>query len=1061
MQCSRCRHENGGEAKFCQECGAGLTLNGVAPPPAAIAGDRRQVAVLFADISGYTAQCARSDPEQIQAMLGRFFDAMDHVVEAYGGRVFDRAGDAVMAVFGAPKAHGNDAQRAIRAGLDMHAAAAGLSDCDGEPLRLHIGVASGEVVAAMISGGGKAKYSVTGDAVNLAARLDALASAGETLISDALYRTVAAVVDAQAMGVCVVKGFSAPVAVWKVRALRAAPAERSPFVGRQEELAQILGALDRVRATQTGSIIFVRGDAGIGKSRLVAELRARANLQGFDVPFGQVLDFGVGKGQDAVPTVLKAVLEVPLPDDEPARRFSVQRAIEHGLIAGDEELFINDLLDVEQPPALKAIFDALDNATRWRRSGETLAAVLQRVAARRPLLVTIEDLHWASAELLRHLATLALAAAQSPIILVLTSRDDAASVDGSWLAHVPGSPVITLDLAPLRQQEAQLLARELVEEWSEFALQCIERAEGNPLFLEELLRGMPASAEPRVPPTIQSLILERMDRLSPQNRVALQAASVLGKRFSEKDLRAVAAEPEYRCDALVGAELIRADGMNYAFAHALIQEAVYSSTLKSRRRELHRRCAQWFGEGEPVLHAEHLDRAADPEAAQAYLVASRQEAGRFRFDAALRLVERGTELASTQTVGCALALLQGEMLRETGQSKESIVAFRRALDLADEDRQRCRAWMGIAAGHRVTGEIALAMEALSHAQPIAEQLGLAVECSRIHHTRGNLHFAQGDVQSCAAEHRQALDLAQNSQNAECEVHALGGMADAHYAQGRMLTALTYFRRCVKIAAEHGWIGIETSNRCMVAVCLWYQSALDEATQELRRACADAQRIGVVPAQILALDTLAILLSEAGRFDETEEVCMRGLALARPAGSRRYESLLLWNLSTVYLARGDLDEARKHLEVALDLARQTGLGSLGPAIYGRLARAAPGPIERAEALLNGAALLKEPCLAHAPLLFYRDAIEATIAAGDWDQTLGYVAALEEFVRAEPLPWALLIVARARALTDAATGADHRQAMGRLRQLREEVAAAGWGCALAAVDAVSARLSVREP
>jgi len=1068
MQCVRCQHANRADAKFCQECGSALMPVSEAGPHAnfhaaadlaAMAGDRRQAAVLFADISGYTALCARSDPEQVQAMLGRFFDAMDDVVEAYGGRVFDRAGDAVMAVFGAPKAHSNDAQRAVRAGLDMHPAAAKVMDCEGQPLCLHIGVASGEVVAAVISGGGKARYSVTGSAVNLAARLDALASSGETLISDALYRTVAAIVDAEVMGECVVKGLAAPVPVWKVRALRAAPVARSAFVGREAELAQALATLDTVRAARIGMTLVVRGDAGIGKSRLVEELRSRARLQGFGVPLGQVLDFGVGKGQDAMPAVLKAVLEVPAFADETARPLTLRRAIERGLIAGDEELFVNELLDVEQPHALKSIFDAMDHATRQRRTGETICAVLQRVAALRPLVVTIEDVHWASAELLRHLAALAQAAAQSPLLLVLTSRIEADPLNAAWHSSVHGSPVLTIDLAPLRPQDSHRLARGLAEEPSAFALKCIERAEGNPLFLEQLLRATPGSDEPTVPPTIQSLILERMDTLPRPDRVALQAAAVLGKRFTLADLRAVGGEPQYGCDALLGADMVRADGMDYLFAHALIQEAVYASTLKSTRRALHRQCAKWFGEREPVLQAEHLDRADDPDAAQAYLLASRQEADRFRFDAALALAERGVELAPAPTVGCALALLRGELLRETGRSKESIVAFRRAVDLASQDEQRCRAWMGVAAGHRVTGELALAMEALSHAQPIAERIGLVVERSRIHHTRGNLYFAEGKVAACNAEHQQALELAQRSQNAECELHALGGMADAHYAHGRMLSALAHYRRCVKIGAEHAWIGVEASNRCMVAVCLWFRNVLGEAIQELEQACADAQRIGVVPVQIFALDTLAIVLSEAGRFDETEQACLRGLALARPAGSRRYESLLLWNLATVHLARGERDAARQHLGVALDLARQTGLGSLGPAIFGRLARAAPGPSERAQALLDGEALLKQPCLAHAHLGFYRDAIEASIAADEWEQTLRYACALESFVRAEPLPWALLIAARARALRDAAFDARGLRSSGRLQRLREDVVAAGWGSALPAIDAAVARRPLR--
>ena len=1065
-------------AKFCPECGVAVRVEGLTEElasglrtrqlpkdttaPDFASADRRQAVVLFADISGYTAQCSRSDAEQVQAMLGAFFDAMDKVVEYYGGKVFDRAGDAVMAVFGAPMAHGNDAERAIRAGLAMHTAAAGLIDCDGQPLRLHIGIASGEVVAAVISGGGKSKYSVTGDPVNLAARLDALASSGETLISQALYEAVSAIVDAEALDERAVKGLAAPVAVWKVRGLRSTPAERSPFVGRHAESVQVMGALDAVRDTGTGMTILVRGDAGIGKSRLVDECRARAKLTGFDTPSGQVLDFGVGKGQDAIPSVLKAVLEVMAPDDDAARRSAVQRAIERGLVTSDEELFVNELLDLSQPPALKAIFDAMDNASRVRRSGETLGAVLRRAAGRRPSLVSIEDIHWGSSDLLRYLAAVTLAAAQSPMILILTSRIEGDPLDKAWRTSIHGSPLLTIDLTPLRPQDARALARELVEESSRFAVQCIARAEGNPLFLEQLLRAKRENETLDIPPTIQSLVLERMDRLASGDRLSLQAASVIGKRFSLESLQAIAGGPKVHCDALVAADLIRPDGSDFLFAHALIQEAVYSSTLKSRRRELHQSAAKWFGDAEPVLYAEHLDRADDPGAAQAYLAAAKLEAERFRYDTALRLADRGIALAartpaSGRPAACDLALLQGDVLREVGRSKDSIVAFQSALDLAEHDLQRCRAWMGIAAGNRITGDFSVAMEALKSAQPIAEQLGLGVECSRIHHTRGNLYFAQGNAKACEEEHRLALEHAVQSQSAECEVHALSGLGDAQYAQSRMRSALDYFRRCVELCAGRAWIRIEGPNRCMVGHCLWYENELGAAIEEVQRACADAQAFGVVPVQVFAQTSLSQFLTEAGRFDEAEQACIRGLALARMAQSRRYESTVLLFLAEVRLQQSNPHQARQHLDEALDLANQTGLGFIGAPIYARLARTAIDAGERAQALMKGEALLKEPGLSHCHLWFYRDAIEASVAAAEWDDALRYADALEDFVRSEPLPWADLIAARARALRDVAMDGRGPAALTRLKQVRRDVAEAGVGWALAAVDAVLARFS----
>jgi tetratricopeptide (TPR) repeat protein len=530
---------------------------------------------------------------------------------------------------------------------------------------------------------------------------------------------------------------------------------------------------------------------------------------------------------------------------------------------------------------------------------------------------------------------------------------------------------------------------------------------------------------------------------------------VIGKRFSLANLRGVGAEPRLNCDVLVGADLVRPDGADFLFAHALIQEAVYASTLKSRRRELHHAAACWFGAAEPVLRAEHLDRADDPGAAQAYLDAARLDAARFRLDAALRLAERGSEVATAAGLadtGCELALLRGEALREIGRSQESIAAFQSALALATQDPDRCRAWMGVAAGHRVTGDFDAAMQALNAAQPIAEQLGLAIECSRIHHTRGNLHFAQGQTADCEAQHALALEYAERSADVECQAQALSGLGDALYARGRTRSALPYFRRSVALSG--GQIRISGPNRCMVGHCLWYENELAAAIGEGRSASDDAQRFGIVPAHMFAQVTLTQLLVEAGRFDEAEATCAQALTLARRAGSRRYESTMLLSGAELSIRRGDVTQAALDLGLALDLARQTGTGFIGAALHARLARVVAKPDGRAQALADGEALLKETGLAHCHFWFYRDAIEATLSAGEWPQAMRYADALEAFVRAEPLPWAALVVERARALAGVAQSSGDASAVARLVQVREAVAAAGFGWALAGIDAAPA-------
>jgi len=1105
-RCACCGHELGARAKFCSQCGtpAADAASPVVPAPgpaakpagvsAAIDGaasrvpsatrpgsaapdpanaDRRQVAVLFADITGYTALCARSDPEQIQEMLGHFFDAMDSVVESHGGRVIDRAGDAVMAVFGAPIAHGNDALRSVHAALAMHRAASGMADCDGAPLALHIGIAKGEVVAAEIGGGGKPKYSITGDPVNLAARLDALAHAGETLISDALHREVAAAVEASPVGEQAVKGFAAPVALWRVKGLREARGERLPFVGRQSELKQLLGALDAVRETGVGATLLVRGDAGIGKSRLVEEFQTRARDLGFDTLSAQVLDFGVGKGQDAIATLLKALLQLGPLADETQRSAALQAARGRGLVSDEDLLFVNEWLDLPQPDGLAAIFEAMDNATRLQRAGAALGALLQRAAAARAQLLLIEDIHWASPELMRQVAAVTRAAARAPLVLLLTSRIEGDPLDKTWRASVHGSAFMTIDLAPLRPREARLLAGGLVEASSRFALLCIERAEGNPLFLEQLLRnaraGETPGVAPAVPPTIQSLVLERMDRLAAPDRAALQTAAVIGKRFSLANLRGVGGVPDADCEVLMAADLVRPDGSDFLFAHALIQEAVYASTLKSRRRELHRAAARWFGDDDPVLRAEHLDRAQDAAAAQACLRAAASEAARLRFESALRLAERGAALAEAPAhadarIGCELALLRGELLREVGRSNDSIAAYQRALELAGDDSQRLSASMGIAAGYRVTGEFAAAMKALGEAEPIAERRGLGIEQSALHHTKGNLYFAQGRIAECDAQHVLALRFAEQCGDAGSQARALSGLGDARYAQGRMTSALGYFRRCV--ALSEAQIRIAGPNRCMIGHCLWYANQLDAAIEQARSASADAQRFGVVPVQVFAETTMTQVLTEAGRFGEAGDACANALALARRAGSRRYEATLLFCAAELALRRGDPDAARSLLGQAYELSRQTGLGFIGAALLARWARVDAVAEARAAHLAEGQALLKDTGLAHSHLWFYRDAIEACLAAHETVSALHYANALEQAFQVETLPWVELMTQRAHAIVaagassaagagDAAGGAAASgpglAAADRLRRVRAQAVAAGNGWALAGIDA----------
>jgi class 3 adenylate cyclase len=619
------------------------------------AGERRQVTVLFADLCDFTRLSQTLDAEELRDLVARFTSLADGIVVGYGGTVDKHIGDAVMALFGAPLAHDDDPLRAARAALDIHEALSRLSEAGAAPLQAHIGIANGEVVAGTVGRSAAHDYTVIGESVNLAARIVAIAGPGETLLSDGVQRAITGRGVCEALGERTLKGIDAPQRVWRLKGLAAEPvaASRSTFVGREAELAQLAAVVSGCLERRSGQVLYVRGEAGIGKTRVVDELRRRAEAQGFAAHRGLVLDFGVGKGQDPVRMLARSLLQLA-PDTSAAdRAAAAARVVSAGTVPPEQRVFLGDLLDLPPSGAERALYDAMDNAARNRGKRAVMAALATQACRSGPTLIIVEDLHWADAQVLGQLASLAGAVRNGPGLLVLTSRIEGDPIDHAWRASCRDTPVATIDLGPLRQEEAMALAGNFIDATQRIAHACIERAGGNPLFLEQLLRNAEEGSTDSVPASIQSLVLARMDRLSAPDRQAFQAAAVIGQRFGLSVLRRLIGSEDYACDGLIANALVLPEGDDFLFAHALIQEAAYSSLLKVRRRELHLRAAEWFAASDAVLHAQHLDRAEDARAPAAYLAAAQARRAAYHTEMAKRLVSRGLEIAPAGEVPSA------------------------------------------------------------------------------------------------------------------------------------------------------------------------------------------------------------------------------------------------------------------------------------------------------------------------------------------------------------------------------------------------------------------------
>jgi tetratricopeptide (TPR) repeat protein len=747
-----------------------------------------------------------------------------------------------------------------------------------------------------------------------------------------------------------------------------------------------------------------------------------------------VLDFGAGEGRDAIRSVVSSLIGIERGGDQAADEVAAS-AIEHGLISAEQRIFLAEFLNLAQSLEERAIYDAMTNAVRNEGKRRLVGDLVRHVSARKPIVLVIEDIHWADPLVLMHLSRMAATVAECPALLVMTSRVEGYPLDEEWRSATGGCPLMTLDLGPLRKEDAVALASGFIATISQVALSCVERAAGNPLFLEHLLRNLEERGGEDVPGSIQSLVLARIDRLSPVDKQALQAASVLGQRFSLDALRHLTKVTQYNCAGLLQRQLVRPEGDDYLFTHALVREGVYNSLLKARRTELHRDAAAWYGERDLVLRAEHLDRANDPAAAQAYLDASKAQAATFHFEAAVRLADRGIELAVDPSIKSEMLCLRGDALRNLGATAESILAFEMALAATEDEVRRCQAWIGMAAGLRVADRQKAALEALDQAEAAAIRHGLASERAHIHYLRGNVYFPLGNIDGCLAEHSKALDFARQVGSTEGEALALGGLGDAYYLRGHMRSACEQFRACISLCRNNGYGRIEVANRHMVGWTRFHLMEHREALEDAREAARMAAVVSHHRAKLLGLILAAVVEIEFGNFVEAQGHLEPGLDLARTISAGNLEAQTLSLLAVLNGAKGRMPEARDFAERAVEVVRKVGMTFIGPSVLAIKAALADDRDECTRALEQAESILDTGCVAHNHFWFARTAIDHALAVGDWDAAERHAARLEAYTREQPLPWSDFLIARGRALAAWGRGIRAEPVIAELRHLHE--------------------------
>jgi class 3 adenylate cyclase len=585
VTCPTCGHENPEASRFCGQCGAALVAAPEKPRE-----ERKVVTIVFTDLVGSTALAEGRDPEDVRATLNAYYAQLRAELERHGGTVEKFIGDAVMAVFGAPVAHEDDAERAVRAALAIR-------DSIGDELQIRTAVNTGEALVALGAKPGEGDAMVAGDVVNTAARLQSAAPVNGILVGEGTYRATRQTIDYHEAPPVEAKGKAEPVKVWEAVGARSRFGSdieeklRTPLVGRERERDLLADALTRARTEESAQLVTLVGVPGIGKSRLVAELMQITDAdeeliswrQGRSLPYGERVSFW------ALGEIVKAHAGILESDDAATAEEKLGAMVE--ALAEDEAerdwlaRHTRPLVGLEAAGAT----EREEAFAAWRR-------LLEAAAEQRPLVLVFEDLHWADDGLLDFVDHLADWATTVPLLIVGTARPELLDRRAGWGGGKRNA--FTLSIGALTDEETAVLLQRLLDRAvldADAQQAVLQRAEGNPLYAEEYARMLEEheGGELALPETVQGLIAARIDGLAPEEKTLLQEASVIGKVFWPG---ALPGADERILHSLERKEFVRRDRRSsiagetqYAFLHALVRDVTYGQIPRAERAEKHRR----------------------------------------------------------------------------------------------------------------------------------------------------------------------------------------------------------------------------------------------------------------------------------------------------------------------------------------------------------------------------------------------------------------------------------------------------------------------------------------
>ena len=953
VTCPNCNQQTPEGFPRCAHCGAPL---GEPPRPLE---ERKVVTVLFCDLVGSTAQAERMDPEDVRALLSRYHERVRSELERFGGTVEKFIGDAVMALFGAPVAHEDDPERAVRAALAIREWAQDEGD-----LQVRIGITTGEALIALGARPEAGEGMASGDVVNTAARLQTAAPENGILVDETTYRATERTIDYGEHEPVEAKGKAAAVPVWMVLQARArfgvdlAQRGAAELVGRREELELLANTLARVRREQEPQLVTLVGVPGIGKSRLIYEL-FNVIATGNELTYwrqGRALPYGDGVTFWPLVEIAKAHAGVLETDSAESAEEKLGRAIREALGEDPDadwvEGHLRPLVGLEAEAELGGDRRA-EAFAAWRRLFEALAE-------RRPLVLVFEDLQWADEAMLDFVEYLVDWASGVPLLVVCGARPEFLDRRPGWGAGKPNSAIVSL--TPLSDDETARLVHALLEHAvlpAEVQTALLARAGGNPLYAEEFVR-MAAEAgsqgELPVPESVQGLIAARLDLLPGREKALLQDAAVIGKVFWRGAVEALDGGEHTSLEELLHVlerkDFVRrarrssvAGESEYTFRHVLVRDVAYGQIPRAQRGEKHRLAAEWIdslspdrSEDRAEMLAHHYLSALEFARVAGHETAELAERGRFALrDAGDRALALNAFSAAARFYAGALALWPpedaerpellfrvGSALHSAGdeRAEEALEQAREAL-LEHGDRERaaeCSSLLAELWWHRGVRE--RVQEHLDQSLSLVEGERVSASKARVLANVSRYLMLAGESDEAIRIGRETLEMAEELGLEEVRIHVLNniGTARANLGDSRGVEEL---ERSAELARSINSPELGRALNNLSVVYFDFMGELQRSYELRLEAAATAERFGATPTANFARSILIMYEFLRGNWDAYLDAAKMFLAESERLGRRYADGLIAGGGSFVLLARGQEERAHEQAGWALDLGREAG------------------------------------------------------------------------------------------------------------------------------------------